>query len=420
MTSALASLDELAKRQRLEAEAARSMAKARIALIRGKDAKSAFFASLVMRLQPEPSWSVDTAATDGRRLRYNPEFWQSLPPAQRLGVLVHELLHCSNKHHARRCRREPRLWNVAADLAINPLCLDAGFTLPDGALLTGRDAHQKLPVGKSAEWYYRELQKQQAGEESQQPDSSGSDKASGEGDGNASGSASDAGDPGGCGGVVDAAPDAAGTERSDREWDVIVQQAVHRAQQRGELPGGLAANIAAQRPGQVDWKAVLRRFCQTLARDDYSWSRPNRRYVSQGLYLPSLRSERLGTLVLAVDCSGSCWGDAIFKAFTAELQGVLEVLPARVLILYHDVVVQGEVRELEPDAPLVLTPRGGGGTNHRPVFAWIDRHEPDAQAVICLTDLETRLPDVPPSYPVLWCSIEDHSAPFGEVLKISV
>ena len=69
-------------------------------------------------------------------------FWQSLPPAQRLGVLVHELLHCSNKHHARRCRREPTLWNVAADLAINPLCVEAGFTLPEGALLPGRDAHQ--------------------------------------------------------------------------------------------------------------------------------------------------------------------------------------------------------------------------------------------------------------------------------------
>lgn len=414
MTS-LQSLDDLAKRQRLEQEGSRALTKARVSLIRGDDATAAFFASLTMRLQPVVDFDIDTACTNGKELRYNPEFILGLDPKERVGVLVHEVLHCSNKHHTRRLHREPELWNIAADLAVNHIVTEAGFKLPKCGVFAGQGEYKDMPVGKSAEWYYRELQKKQQPED-QQP--GGEPGGSGDGDGDdVDGDGNP--DPGGTGGVQDAAKDDAGRERSDGDWDVAVQQAENQAKGRGELPGCLSDNVEQNAPSQVDWKAVLRRFCQQLAKDDYSWSRPNRRYVAQGLYLPSLHSEKIGTIVLAVDCSGSCWSKEVLEAFAGELEGVLEVLPSRLLILYHDTQVQGDVEEFNRDDPLVLTPRGGGGTSHRPVFDWIEKHEPDAAAVICLTDLETCFPQ-PPAIPVLWCSTEDHEAPFGEVLKIEV
>ena len=44
-------------------------------------------------------------------------------------------MHCALGHQCRRGERDPRLWNEAADLAINPILISNGFTLPAGALI---------------------------------------------------------------------------------------------------------------------------------------------------------------------------------------------------------------------------------------------------------------------------------------------
>ena len=74
-------------------------------------------------------------ATDGSRIVYNPAFVDELKPAELEGTLAHEVLHCALGHQCRRGERDPRLWNEAADLAINPILLENGFTLPAGALI---------------------------------------------------------------------------------------------------------------------------------------------------------------------------------------------------------------------------------------------------------------------------------------------
>src|SRR5471030_604809 len=44
-------------------------------------------------------------------------------------------MHCALGHHCRRGERDPALWNQAADLAINPILVSNGFSLPAGALI---------------------------------------------------------------------------------------------------------------------------------------------------------------------------------------------------------------------------------------------------------------------------------------------
>ena len=74
-------------------------------------------------------------ATDGSRIVYNPAFVDELKPAELEGTLAHEVLHCALGHQCRRGQRDPELWNEAADLAINPILIGNGFTLPAGALI---------------------------------------------------------------------------------------------------------------------------------------------------------------------------------------------------------------------------------------------------------------------------------------------
>ena len=98
--------------------------------------------------------TIATACTDGKVIRFNPDFLLSLNKHEQVGLCVHEVMHVYSKHHLRRGNRNPTLWNVAADYFINQVIVDAiqmeqlhrGKTgprascmaLPDGALIDDR------------------------------------------------------------------------------------------------------------------------------------------------------------------------------------------------------------------------------------------------------------------------------------------
>jgi predicted metal-dependent peptidase len=195
---------------------------------------------------------------------------------------------------------------------------------------------------------------------------------------------------------------------------VAVAQAQQVAQQRGQLPAGLARLVEEMLQPRVDWRDVLREFLSRHARNDYSWSPPNRRFVHQGLYLPGLRSEELGDIVLAVDTSGSI-GPGELARFAAEAEGILESFDCTLTILYHDTEVQRVQHWTSNDGPLVLEPVGGGGTSHCCVFDWIEGEGMQTACVVCLTDLYTEFPDLMPAVPVLWAVVGGNPSqpPFG-------
>ncbi|MGH7225077.1 MAG: DUF2201 family putative metallopeptidase, partial [Gemmataceae bacterium] len=237
-TDPFASLEEAARRQDAEEKAATVISAARSRLVLSKDACSAFFAALALRLEALPTWDVPTLATDGERLLFNPEYALALSEREVVGVVAHEVMHCALGHHARRGMRDPMRWNIACDLAVNPVLLGAGFALPQGRLLSGEGEFAGWPAGLSAEEYYGRL-----------PDTGGqSSGESGEGDGagvsaeagESSGSPSE--DPGSCGSVRDVGDGSPAVQQtSEARWQVAVAQATRIAEARGkgDLPAGL-------------------------------------------------------------------------------------------------------------------------------------------------------------------------------------
>lgn len=91
-----------------------------------------FFGALFLRLKLVPG-SVPTMATDGRCIVYSPAFVDGLQPAELEAVFAHETMHCPLGHHCRRRERDLRLWNEAADFAVNTILVNNGFTLPAAA-----------------------------------------------------------------------------------------------------------------------------------------------------------------------------------------------------------------------------------------------------------------------------------------------
>jgi predicted metal-dependent peptidase len=383
-----------------------------------------FFGTLCVRLKLAPG-PVPTMATDGRRIVYNPRFVEKLKPAELEGVLAHEVLHCALAHHCRRGQREPGLWNRAADYAVNPILLASQVVLPAGVLVDPAFADL------CAEEIYARLTKPPANGEA--PDSGNTPPRAGAG---ASGPGPAVGNPscdqepsqmphpGAVGEVTDAVGEDGKTaseaerQRQEREWGIAAEQALRSAKACGNEPGGVERALNELRSGQVDWRSVLRDFISASHPSDYSWTPPNRRHVSRGLYLPSVLRSGLGEIVIAVDTSGSI-GTEELNQFAAEITAIAdEVQPDRILVVYCDAALQG-IQEFTPPEPVVLSPMGGGGTDFRPPFEWAELQRLTPACLIYLTDLCCRSYPDPPEYPVLWVTDSQRVAPFGETLRIA-
>lgn len=361
-----------------------------------------FFGMLALQLHLTESTRNDTAWTDGVSVGFYPPFIDSLPQAEVLGVMVHEILHCANGHMWRRDGREPEKWNYAVDYAINYLVEEAGFKLPSFRL---RDAQYD---GKSGEWIFDRLPddyKQQAAKQ-----------AKGQGGPGKPG----VGSAPGAGGmdVFDAPPEAAEQGVTEATWQQAVEAAAVAAKACGNLPACLERFAAETRKPRVDWRSVLHRFVQQCAKADYTWTMPSTRYVPQGLYMPSMRSEEVGPIAVAVDTSGSI--DSVLLAqFVAELQSVADdVKPVRVHVIYCDAEVHS-VDTFERDEPVGISAKGGGGTSFAPVMDWADEQDEPPIALIYLTDMDGSHRKEPPSMPVLWCTPscnERQRPPYGELV----
>jgi predicted metal-dependent peptidase len=392
-----------------------------------------FYGTLAMRLtvQPMPKlpWLM---AVDGKHLVYNPaRIVDELRHEQLVGLIEHEVCHLALNHHNRRAGRDFKLWNKAADYAVNSILMEDHVTLPDNGLYD--PAYKGMP----AEEIYTALEQaqQQAGDQGDQGGSGQGDQdgqqqgpVSAEKSSTGSGNGQK-GQPGQQGQLDSVVMDSDGSdESSEAEWKQAAIRAISAAEGAGGAPSGLKAAITEMIRPSLPWREVLRDFLTSASRDDYSYARPNRRYVAQGLYLPEARSEAAGTIVVAVDTSGSI-NKELLDTFISELKNVFTEVSYDEL---HIVFCASKVREAKSflsDEPIELGDfKAGGGTRLQPVFDWVAENSEVPDALIYFTDLEIG-PYKPtdPGYPVLWAAPRgwdtSHWAwknpEFGEVLELS-
>ena len=171
---------------------------------------------------------------------------------------------------------------------------------------------------------------------------------------------------------------------------------------------------------KVDWKNVLARFLRANNKSDFTWTRPNRRFIGQGMYLPSLHNPCLEEIAVAVDTSGSISDDELTQ-FTTETSYILhELNPERVQFIQCDYEVQEACEYTRESLPLKVTYQGRGGTRLSPAIEYVNEHHPNVAALVYLTDLEVSQEDFgdKPHYPVLFISTNAEEAPYGEVIKM--
>ncbi len=373
-----------------------------------------FFGSLALKLNLKVDEGCDNLWTDGKTLGFNPDFINVLSQDQLIAAQAHEILHIACNHHLRRQNRDEKLWNKACDYAINSLLVEAGFTLADTyfkhdpqydqksvdeiyTLLTKMSDHDVHGGAKDArtsehtEESTTEASNGQNGAESDEQETENKDqKAQQQRDdkqyddesmvraenNGPSDNVSEDGRPADFFGEIRDHPLLAeqskeNERRSEEEALIQLTQAMQSAEGHGSIPLGLLRLYHTRIAPKLNWQSLLQRFIENCYEGDYSWSMPNRRYISQDIYLPSRLEPRIPILALAIDASGSI-DTSTLGTFCTELENILESYDTTLFIMYHDVVVQKHDEYTRVDRPLRLLAQGAGGTSYRHIPSYLE------------------------------------------------
>jgi len=357
-----------------------------------------WFGRLAMHLQLREEKGIPTLAVDGKHIFYNPDFVLTLSPSLAQSAFVHEIMHCVSEHMLRLNGRNPKVWNMAGDYMINLVIKDAGFKLGDKWLID--EKYRDM----STEHIYDLLMKEIADGKRPAPQD---DDQPGE-----AGMSFDEVRPG--------AQSAGEAVEAALEWKVNVQAATQMAKQHGKMPKALQRFMEEVEEPQVPWQVILQRFITETSRNDYNWSRPSKRMVAHGFVLPSLHSTSMGTLATGIDTSGSIDGPTL-NAFAAEIIAAhASSHPEKLINIYCDAKV-AHVDEISQGEEMPeFKAHGGGGTDFRPPFKWLEENDHKPACMVYLTDGYGPFPEEPPEYPVLWCMTTHVVPPWGEHVRIKV
>ena len=384
-----------------------------------------FLGALVLRLPmlaADPKW-CKTTATDARTFYYNPTYMDGLTLDQTQFMLAHEALHCALSHFARREHRAKHRWDLACDLAINPLLVKDGLKPPPGAL------YMEQFEGMMAEEIYHLIDDMDDETETlDQHIYDQEDSSSGRNSGQSKPPPQQNGQ-GGKRSETETDPDQVGapqppplseTEREQLsvQWQQRLAGAAQQALQAGKFGGGLARLVDHLLQPQLPWRMLLAKYMTAVSRDDYNYTRPSRR--EGAAIFPSLRSAQVD-IVVALDTSGSVSVEEM-REFMSEIDAIKGQVRARVTLHACDAeLAEGGPWEFEPweEFKLPVDLKGGGGTRFTPVFDWVYGRDRQPDLLVFFTDAEGEFPAQEPFYPVLWLVKGKTKVPWGQRVQLN-
>ena len=354
---------------------------------------------------------VQTAATNGWDVIYNPDFisqHMKTDPELRF-LILHEAQHKAYRHlHVWQALHDEdaQLANIAADHFVNLSLVDSD----------AGEGFIKMPeLGIQPDPKYRGWSVKQIFEDLKQEQEEG-------GGGGGGGEGEQGFDEHDWKGAKDGDP-AKEAERGNEIQRAIRQGEIVRRKMQGKGSGDKDGVFGDILQPKIDWKKVLRDFItETCAgRDESSWRKPNRRFLSYDVYMPSMVGTTMTELVIGFDTSGSIFGGVEMDMFASEIKQIIEdIKPTKVHVIYWDTSVVGhQTFEEGQFAVQNLKPKGGGGTDGSVLFDYLRDKRITPQAIVQFTDGyvgDWGKTDVP----TLWAVSSDMVAPFGTTIRVEV
>lgn len=329
-----------------------------------------FFGNMATRLKIEEGgeW-VKTAATDGRTIFFNRDFFNKMTTKQVEFVIAHEIMHNVFDHMGRRESRDPKLYNIAADYCVNgQLVRDriGDHNVPDIQIY-----HDQKHYGKSAEQIYDELYEDAK---------KNTMKAIGQ--------------------LLDdhidwekGGPDGQPTYSKEEMKQIRdeIREAVMQAAQAagaGNTPASIQRMIKELTEPKMNWREILRQQIQSVIRNDYSFMRPNRKGWHMNAILPGMQFQETIDICVSIDMSGSI-GDDQARDFLSEIKGIMEEYKDfKIKVWCFDTRVYNEqdFDGYNMDEFDAYEPMGGGGTDFDANWEYMKKHDIVPKKFIMFTD----------------------------------
>jgi predicted metal-dependent peptidase len=346
--------------------------------------KAPFFGNMATRMQlvDASDWCA-TAATNGRKFFYNVDFVKQLSIKQLEFLFGHEILHCAFDHFGRAGSRIHKLVNIAQDYAVNQILIDERI----GEKITQIDiCYDSKYRGMAWEEIYddlydkaekismEELLKQlgdQLDEHLKEDDMSG--------DGNGEG------DKEGKGGRPTISKEEAQRIRDEIKEAMIQSSAAAGA---GRTPAAIMRMIKDLTEPKITWRELVQQEIQSIVRNDYSFTRPNRKGWQSGAILPGMKEATTIDIAISIDMSGSIGMDDA-AVFLGEVKGILDQYEDFKINLWcfdteiynHHEITQDNAHDLEE-----YQPQGGGGTDFEVNWEFMKEQGIQPKKFIMFTD----------------------------------
>ena len=343
-----------------------------------------FFGNMATRLKIQScdDW-CPTAATDGRHLYYNTQFFNALSEKQIEFVIAHEILHCAFDHLTRREDRQPTLHNIACDYLVNNILVREGI----GEKVTQIPIIQDFKYeGWSSEQVYDDLYENcekinlaDLGElldehidwEDDGSDSKQGTKGKGEGKGKGK------------------APKY--TKDELRKIKEEIKEGMMQAAQAagaGNVPGEIDRMIKDLTEPKMNWREIIQQQIQSTIKNDYTFSRPSRKGWHVGAVLPGMNFEETIDIAIGFDMSGSIGNDQA-KIFLSEVKGIMDQYKDfKIKCWCFDTKVYNE-QDFSQDSGEELTDyklMGGGGTEFMCNWEYMKENDIQPKKFIMFTD----------------------------------
>jgi len=375
-----------------------------------------FFSYLALHLEPiacdptnKTGPQVPTMGVDNRgNMYYNPDFVNKMTQEEVKGVVCHEVMHVALEHLKGLKSKDVKVSNVAQDIVINDIILENQLQLPKEGLLpqnheitiNGNIKIQKIDK-KPWEQIYHELEKKLPKEKVYGFDEHIRDK---DGDGK------------------DDPKDGKGAGAGDgKDWKQIINEGYAYAKLQGKTPAGLDRYVDELNYPKLNWREMLQKFIVREIPYDFCYTRPSKRSLACGVFMPSVTRESL-EIGVALDTSGSM-SPKDLKECLSETVGIVKAysnVKLTVVTCDAEVHTVGEVTCEEDVANLEI--KGGGGTDFIPVFKWVEENKPAMRLLIFFTDGFGSFPADAPQVRTLWCitqgGMELDKIPFGEKVNL--
>lgn len=371
------------------------------------------FGTLASKLELIKNDDIQSFKSDGIKLEYNSDFFDSLSINEISFVFANGAMHASLSYESRRLNRSGWLWQMSTDLSINDMLTQNGLERPELA------EYRVRFKGMYAEEIYAELKDDILREEDNLEYDADDVNDIDPNDVN-----EDSSTESNQGSKDNRLEESSLCNNEHQEEQLLQEQLFGEFAQsttesealKEDLPLHVERFFTLNTKATVDWREELREAIDEFHKDDYTLLPPNKKFLHQGIYIPSSISNKFN-LVVAIDSSGSI-DEELLDRFLSELNFLMsmvqnyqiELIVCDDKIQSHQTLYSGETLEVS----LV----GGGGTDFRPVFKYLEEELQDVKLLLYFTDLDGTFPQDEPTCRVKWVVQKELEVPFGSLIVL--